>query len=273
MKFAMPEIQAFHPLHNWQVINVASHLKAVFKTSDSVGRGRPRRRARDSCHIIFMEIGKTCGVPHLSATPYLHPGADVRASSLGRYVEIGEGSRIVESSLGDYSYTDRYADIAYSTLGKFVNVAAFTRINPSEHPYQRASLHHFMYRSSYYWPGEPDEAEIFDWRRSRPAIIGHDTWIGHGAIIMKGVTIGDGAIVASHSVVTKDVAPYTIVGGIPAIFLKRRHPEAIAERLQELAWWDWNHDTLHHALPDFRALSAEAFLEKYEYGAAIRAVM
>lgn len=212
-------------------------------------------------------------MPILSIEPYLHPGADVRASTLGHYVEIGKGSRIIESRLGDYSYTDRYADIAYSTLGKFVNVAAFTRVNPSEHPYQRASLHHFMYRSSYYWPSEPDEAEIFEWRRSRPATIGHDTWIGHGAIIMKGVTIGDGAVVASHSVVTKDVAPYTIVAGVPATFMKRRHTETIAERFQELAWWDWNHDTLHHALPDFRALSAEAFLEKYEYGAAIRAVM
>ena len=212
-------------------------------------------------------------MPNLSIDPYLHPGADVRATSLGRYVEIGEGSRIVESTLDDYSYTDRYADIAYSTLGKFVNVAAFTRINPSEHPYQRASLHHFMYRSSYYWPNEADEADIFDWRRSRPVTIGHDTWIGHGAVIMKGVTIGVGAIVASHSVVTKEVPPYTIFGGIPAKLIKRRHAEPIAERFQALAWWDWNHSALHDALADFRALSAEAFLEKYENGAAIRAVM
>ena len=212
-------------------------------------------------------------MPELSIKPYLHPGAKVHSSTLGHYIEIGEGTRILESRIGDYSYTDHYADIAYSLLGKFVNVAAFTRINPSEHPYHRASLHHFMYRSSYYWPNEPDEAEIFDWRRSRPVTIGHDTWIGHGAVIMKGVTIGDGAIIASHSVVTKDVAPYTIVGGIPAKFIKRRHPEPIAERIQALAWWDWDHETLRGSLSDFRALGVEAFLEKYEYGTAKRAVM
>ncbi len=203
-------------------------------------------------------------MPQLGQDPYLHPDAVVRQSKLGAFVEIGEGSHILETVMGDYSYTARYADIAYSFLGKFVNVAAFTRINPGEHPYHRASLHHFMYRASYFWPDEPDEAAVFDWRRSRPVRIGHDTWIGHGAIIMKGVTIGDGAIVAASSVVTKDVPPYAVVGGTPASLIKWRHPVPLAERLQALAWWDWDHETLKRALPDFRALSAEAFVEKYE---------
>ncbi|MFZ5674217.1 MAG: chloramphenicol acetyltransferase [Pseudomonadota bacterium] len=203
-------------------------------------------------------------MPQLSEKPYLHEGAVVTGSTLGRYVEIGAGARIVESSFGDYSYTDRYADIAYSTLGKFANVAAFVRLNPSEHPYQRASLHHFMYRSEYYWPEEPGEKALFDWRRSRPVMLGHDTWIGHGSVIMKGVTVGDGAIVGSLSVVTKDVPPYAIVAGKPAQLLKWRHPHDIADRLRALAWWDWDHETLRRALPDFRTLSAEAFLERYE---------
>src|SRR5690349_21892352 len=120
-------------------------------------------------------------MPQLSETPYLHHGAEVVASTLGRYVEIGAQARITESVFGDYSYTDRYADIAYSTLGKFANVAAFVRINPSEHPYERASLHHFMYRSEYYWPEEEGEEAIFAWRRSRGVSVGHDTWIGHGS--------------------------------------------------------------------------------------------
>ena len=203
-------------------------------------------------------------MPQLSEEPFLHEGAVVTGSTFGRYVEIGAGARIVESAFGDYSYTDRYADIAYSTLGKFANVAAFVRLNPSEHPYQRASLHHFMYRSEYYWPEETSEKEIFDWRRSRGVSVGHDTWIGHGSVIMKGVTIGDGAIVGSLSVVTKDVPAYAIVVGAPAQFLKWRHPEAIATRLQALAWWDWDHETLHRALGDFRTLPVEAFLERYE---------
>ncbi|CAN5167928.1 hypothetical protein BH10PSE7_BH10PSE7_10570 [soil metagenome] len=112
-------------------------------------------------------------MPQLSEQPFLHEDATVLSSQLGRYVEIGKGSRIIESVFDDYSYADRYADVAYSTLGKFAKIAAFSRINPSEHPDERASLHHFMYWSHCYWPDEPDEQAVFDWRRSRGAVIGH----------------------------------------------------------------------------------------------------
>ncbi len=94
--------------------------------------------------------------------------------------------------------------------------------------------------------------------------IGHDTWIGHGATILPGVTVGDGAAIGAGAVVSKDVAPYTIVGGVPAKPIRERFEKAVAERLQALAWWDWDHASLRAALDDFRALPIEAFLEKYE---------
>jgi hypothetical protein len=77
------------------------------------------------------------------------------------------------------------------------------------------------------------------------------------------VTIGAGAVVASGAVVTKDVAPYMIVAGVPAQPLRARFAPGIADRLLALAWWDWSHDRLRAALTDFRSLKAEAFLEKY----------
>jgi virginiamycin A acetyltransferase len=80
-------------------------------------------------------------------------------------------------------------------------------------------------------------------------VIGNDVWIGYQALIMPGVRIGDGAIIASRSVVTADVAPYTIVGGNPAKPLKKRFDEASIERLLEMKWWDWDVETITENLP------------------------
>ncbi|WP_010142441.1 chloramphenicol acetyltransferase [Oceanicola sp. S124] len=197
-------------------------------------------------------------------TPFLHPDVELTEAQLGRYVEIGKGSRIAWSSFDDYAYCDRYADVANASVGKFANIAAFTRIGATDHPLDTAACHHFLYRSSDYWDdAEVDEA-FFEHRRSRRARIGHDTWIGNGAMIKPEVTLGDGAVVASGAVVTKDVAPYTIVAGTPARVLRLRQPPEVAERLMALAWWDWDHALLRERLEDFRSLPALEFLEKYE---------
>lgn len=200
----------------------------------------------------------------LSETPFIHPTAQVTESVLGRYTEIGAGCHVAHSTLGDYSYCVENTQIAYATIGKFANIAAHVRIYASMHPYQRASLHHFTYRSSWYFDDAEDDAEFFAWRASTPISIGHDTWIGHGAIVMPGVRIGNGAIVGSGAVVTKDVADFAIAVGVPAKTIRQRFPDAIAARLTDLAWWDWEHQRLRAALQDFRTLGIEAFLDKHE---------
>lgn len=196
--------------------------------------------------------------------PQIHDPCEITDSQLGRYVEIGTGSRLSNVAMGDYSYCDRFADIANAQVGKFANIASFVRIGATDHPLDRASLHHFMYRSAAYWPQTPDDAAWFAQRRARGAVIGHDTWIGHNAQIKPEVTVGDGAVVASGAIVTADVAPYTIVAGIPARPIRTRQPKDIADRLIALAWWDWDHDLLGARLPEFRALTATAFLDKFE---------
>lgn len=200
----------------------------------------------------------------LGLAPLIDPTATVRDAVLGRYTEIGARTVFAESTLGDYSYVVNDSNIIYTTIGKFCSIAAHTRINPGNHPMQRASQAHFTYRASAYFEDAQDEAAFFDWRRSTPVTIGHDVWIGHGAIVLAGRSIGTGAVVAGGAVVTKDVPDYTIVAGNPARIIRRRFPEEIAERLKALAWWDWEHAALRTALDDFRALSVEAFLDKYE---------
>jgi phosphonate metabolism protein (transferase hexapeptide repeat family) len=200
----------------------------------------------------------------LSVDPTIDPTAVVRESKLGAFCEVGARTILLEVVMDDYSYVVNDAQITYTTIGKFCSIAALTRINPGNHPMHRATQAHFTYRASAYFHGESDEAEFFEWRRSHRVHIGHDVWIGHGAIVLPGRCVGTGAVVAAGAIVTKDVPAYTVVAGNPARPVKRRFAEDIISRLAELAWWDWDHETLRRALPDFRKLSVEDFLAKYE---------
>lgn len=199
----------------------------------------------------------------LGIEPTIDPTASIRACTLGRYTEVGARTSLLETALADYSYIVNDGDIAYADIGKFCSIAAHVRINPGNHPMWRASQAHFTYRASAYWPEEEDEASFFAWRRAQPVTIGHDVWIGHGVVVLPGRTIGTGAVVGAGAVVTRDVEPYAVVVGNPARPVKRRFDERAAERLLALGWWDWDHERLRRALPDFRALPIEAFLNKH----------
>jgi phosphonate metabolism protein (transferase hexapeptide repeat family) len=200
----------------------------------------------------------------LGPAPLIDPTATVRDCVLGRYTEIGARTAVTSTTLGDYSYVVNDSDITGTTIGKFCSIAAMTRINPGNHPMTRATQSHMTYRASWYFEGASDDEEFFAWRGAHPVAIGHDVWIGHGAIILPGVSIGTGAVIGAGAVVTRDVASYMIVAGVPAAPLRPRFPPGIGRRLERLAWWDWDHERLHRALPDFRALSIEDFLERYE---------
>jgi len=201
----------------------------------------------------------------LGAAPMIHPTAQVRDSTFGAYCEVGARTKVAECTFGDYSYIVADADIIYATVGKFCSIAAHTRINPGNHPLERVALNHFTYRSSAYGLGE-DDADLFQWRRDHHVKLGHDVWIGHGAILLPGVNVGTGAAIGAGAVVSRDVARFAIVVGVPGRVLRHRFAPEIIAALERIAWWDWPHDRLGEGMDDFRAMAAEDFCRKHDPG-------
>jgi phosphonate metabolism protein (transferase hexapeptide repeat family) len=200
----------------------------------------------------------------MTEEPWIHETALVKNSRMGKWTAVGQRSELISSDLLDYAYLVKDVEVFNAEVGKFANIASHVRINPTNHPMWRATLHHFTYRSISHFMGENDDDEVLDWRKQYRVVIGPDVWIGHGAILMPGVSVGTGAIIGSGSVVTKDVPDYAIVAGNPAKLIRRRVTEEVEMELKRIAWWNWDREKLIAALPDFRALNAAEFAGKYD---------
>ena len=158
-------------------------------------------------------------------------------SKLGHKVFISKNSYLANSNINDFSSIGRNSTVINSEVGKYCSVSWNVTIGATSHDYTKISSHAFPYIRRFGFVN-------FNKRIITKTKVGNDVWLGANAIILPGLTIGDGAVIAAGAVVTKDVPPYSIMAGIPAKVIKSRFDEETVNRLMDLKWWDLSHEVL-----------------------------
>ena len=129
-------------------------------------------------------------------------------------------------------------------IGKFCSIACGAKFIFTSANHKLSSLSTYPF-PLFFEEWELDKSNVTDaWDNKGDIVIGNDVWIGYEAVIMQGVTIGDGATIGTRAVVTKDVPPYSIVGGVPAKPIRKRFSDEVIAQLLEIKWWDWSDDKI-----------------------------
>lgn len=191
--------------------------------------------------------------PHDGQTVYLKDvitGPNIEVGEYTIYNDFVRNPRDFEKNNVLYHYPingDRLV------IGRFCSIACGAKFMFTSGNHSMQSLANYTF-PIFFDEWGLDAKDICDaWDNKGDTVIGNDVWIGYEAVIMPGVKIGDGAVIGTRALVTKDVPPYTIVGGVPAKPIRRRFDDATVEKLEALRWWDWDEDRLKRALPAIQA--------------------
>lgn len=178
-------------------------------------------------------------IKYQSKYQYLRVGymSELINVAFGKYNWLGNNVIIINSSIGDFSYISDGSVISETKMGKFCSIGPNVRIAPGKHPtHTFVSTHPAIYSNPDYCLKNFQKKDHHN--PVRNVSVGNDVWICANVIVADGVNVGDGAIIGSNSVVTSDVEPYTIVGGIPARFIRKRFKDEQIDVLNESKWWD-----------------------------------
>ena len=168
---------------------------------------------------------------------YVGECSRVRNCEIGRFVKIDRNNFVAGTQIGDYSYTGTFDMIFNSIIGKFCSISYGVTIGPPEHDYKRLSMHPMIYDRFYNIFNSTDL--IRNNKYDKELVIGNDVWIGCNSTILRGVKIGNGAVIGANSLVKHDVPPYAIVVGAPAHIIKFRFDDDVIMRLNQIQWWNW----------------------------------
>lgn len=160
---------------------------------------------------------------------------------IDKTAKVASGSALTKVKMDRYSYVGSYTHITDTEIGSFCSIGGNCGIGGGIHPLQYVST------SPAFLLGRNILGKNFaqiPYHSSERVIIGNDVWIGEYAYVMPGITIGDGAVVGAHAVVTHDVEPYTIVAGVPAKEVKKRFDSETIDKLLEVQWWGWTEEKL-----------------------------
>ena len=183
--------------------------------------------------------------------------AIISNSKTSKKAAISGKTRFYNSSIDDYSYIGRNGLIIKTKIGKFCSIADDCKIGCASHPIHWGSTSSVFHKGKNILGKNFSEFEHIS---NKETIIGNDVWIGNNVLIKDGITIGDGAIIGMGSVVTKDVEPYSIVGGTPAKIIRYRFEEQDIKELQKLKWWDLKDDEIRYISSEMKDI--KEFIEK-----------
>lgn len=193
-------------------------------------------------------------VLHRRISPFCY----IRNCEIGNIVRIKRFCKLINVKIDEYSYVANNSHLINCKIGKFCSIGPFVKIGLGKHPIDRFSTSPIFYSTKN--PLRINLVSQDTFKEFEEVSIGNDVWIGANAIIMDGVKIGDGAIVAAGAVVTKDVPDYAIVGGVPAKIIKYRFEESIIQKLKAVKWWEMDLNRLNNYEREFENI--ELFLNK-----------
>jgi acetyltransferase-like isoleucine patch superfamily enzyme len=194
------------------------------------------KRVLLNLYISLNEVFSVARLQKKNPSCAFYSGSKIANTVFGNYNIVFNDVLMDSCAIGDHTYIQKRTTIFNADIGKFCSIASGVSIGPGVHKTDGVSTHPVFYLYNTPLIKKFSDKDLFI--PSKRTTIGHDVWIGERAIVLDGVTIGTGAIIAAGAVVTKDVAPYAIVGGVPAKQIKFRFKESEIDSLLKSEWWN-----------------------------------